>query len=56
MADKKALAENLAGIKFHGLAANYKDGYAATVLAIKANEAVVTGKRVELKKEMFELA
>lgn len=55
-ADKKALAENLAAIKFHGLAANYKDGYAATVLAIKANEAVITGKRIELKKELFELA
>ena len=54
-ADKKQLAENLAGIKFNGLAANHKDGYAATVLAIKANEAVVTGKRIELKKEMFEL-
>lgn len=31
-------------------------GYAATVLAIKANEAVVTRNRIELKKEWFELA
>jgi len=31
-------------------------GYAATVLAIKADEAVRTGKRIELKKEWFELS
>ncbi len=31
-------------------------GYAATVLAIKANEAVTRGERIELKKEWFELA
>jgi predicted dehydrogenase len=31
-------------------------GYAATVLAIKANEAVRTGQRIELKKEWFEPA
>jgi predicted dehydrogenase len=54
-ADKKALAENLAGIKLRN-AANYKDGYAATVLAIKANEAITTNSRIELKKEWFELA
>lgn len=31
-------------------------GFAATVLAIKANEAVVKGRRIELPKEIFELA
>jgi len=53
--DKKALAETLAGIKYLP-AANWKDGYAATVLAIKANEAVLSGTRIVLKKEWFELA
>jgi len=54
-ADKKALADSLASLKLRN-AANYKDGYAATVLAIKANEAVVKGTRIEMKKEWFELA
>jgi predicted dehydrogenase len=36
--------------------AGYQDGYAATVLALKANEAVNGNKRIELKKEWFELA
>lgn len=54
-ADKKALAESLATIEFRK-AATYADGYAATVLALKANEAIVKGGRLELKKEMFELA
>jgi predicted dehydrogenase len=34
----------------------YDAGYAATVLAIKANEAVAKRTRIELKKEWFELA
>ena len=55
-ANKQALAESLSGLKLNGLAANYKDGYAATVLATMANEAVLSGKRIELKPEMFELA
>ncbi len=54
-ADKQQLIESLATIKLRE-AANYKDGYAATVLAIKANEAVLNGGRIELKKEGFELA
>ena len=52
---KEALEKNLAEIKLRD-AATYKEGYAATVLAIKANEAIVNGARVELKKEWFELA
>ena len=54
-ADKKALAETLASIKFRN-AATWQDGYVATVLAIKANEAINTGTRIELRKEWFELA
>jgi predicted dehydrogenase len=51
---KEALEKNLAEIKLRD-AATYKEGYTATVLAIKANEAIVNGARVELKKEWFEL-
>jgi hypothetical protein len=36
--------------------AGYQDGYTATVLALKANEAVNGNKRIELNKEWFELA
>ncbi len=36
--------------------AGYEEGYAATVLALKANEAVNGNKRVELNKGTFELA
>jgi predicted dehydrogenase len=35
--------------------AGYQEGYAATVLALKANEAVNGNKRIELNKEWFEL-
>jgi predicted dehydrogenase len=55
-ADRKVLAEYIAGQKLYNPAATIQDGYAATVLAIKANEAVVNGGRIELKKEWFELA
>jgi predicted dehydrogenase len=36
--------------------AGYLEGYQATVTAIKANEAAVTGKRVELPRELYELS
>jgi len=52
---KEALLKILAEIKLSP-AATYKEGYTATVLAIKANEAVVSGGRIELKNEWFELA
>lgn len=52
---KEALEAGLAGVKLLP-AANFKDGYAATVLALKANEAILKGTRLELKKEIFELA
>ena len=37
-------------------AAGYREGFVATALALKVNEAVTTGKRIEFKKEWFELA
>jgi predicted dehydrogenase len=37
-------------------AAGYLEGYQATVIAIKANEAAVSGKRIELKPDMYELS
>lgn len=58
--DKQALAEHLAGIarkrEQSRQAASYQEGLAATVFALKVNEAVNTGKRIEFKKEWFELA
>jgi predicted dehydrogenase len=53
-ADADGLDEYLAGIvKSRLAAANYKDGFEATVVAIKTNEAVVTGKPVALDKSAF---
>ncbi len=37
-------------------AAGYAEGFEATVLALKANEALLTGKRVELRDEWFNLS
>ncbi|MCS7338109.1 MAG: Gfo/Idh/MocA family oxidoreductase [Verrucomicrobiae bacterium] len=36
-------------------AAGYREGFIATLIALKANEAVVTGQPVELRPEWFEL-
>jgi predicted dehydrogenase len=36
-------------------AAGYLEGFQAAVTAVKANEAILTGKRVEIKPEMYEL-
>jgi predicted dehydrogenase len=36
--------------------ADYLDGFRAVVTAVKANEAVLSGKRVELKPELYQLA
>lgn len=36
-------------------AAGYKEGFEATVIAIKANEAIVKGEKVTLPKELFEI-
>jgi hypothetical protein len=53
--DLKALAENLKALKLYGPAATWQDGLDATVMAIKANEAVVEQKRIPLEKELFEI-
>jgi hypothetical protein len=36
-------------------AAGYLEGFQAAVTAVKANEAILTGKRIELKPEWYEL-
>ena len=36
--------------------AGFLDGFQATVMAVKANEAVVTGNRIQFKPDWFELA
>jgi hypothetical protein len=52
--DPAGLKEGIATVP-RRTAAGYLDGFQATVMAIKANEAVVGNKRIELKKEWFEL-
>lgn len=53
--DKAGLAANLQSLTLKPFA-GYLEGYASTVLALKANEAVMGNRRIELKKEWFELA
>lgn len=53
--DKAGLTASLQALTLKPFA-GYQEGYAATVLALKANEAVNGNRRVELKKEWFELA
>jgi len=52
---KAQTREYLASIKLRP-AATALDGYVATVIAIKANEAITSGSRIELSKSLFELA
>jgi len=53
--DKKALEKHLAGInKQH--AATWKEGLESAVVAIKTNEAIVSGRRIPFEKQWFELA
>lgn len=54
-ADKKALAQHIAGLKMQH-AATWREGLQATVTAIKANEAIMAGKRIEFQKDWFEIA
>lgn len=54
-AEESAIAEYLESLKLRP-AAGFQEGYAATVLALKANEAVNANQRIELKKEWFELS
>lgn len=54
--DTKALREYLDGIQKNKLpAATYEDGFNATVLAIKANEAVVKKSTIKFEKDWFEI-
>jgi hypothetical protein len=52
--DKAGLIEALAKVGKRA-AAGCLEGYQATVTAIKANEAVMSGQRIVLKPEMYEL-
>ncbi len=54
-ADKKALAKHIAGLKMQH-AATWREGLQATVTAIKTNEAILAGKRIEFQKDWFGLA
>ena len=54
--DPAALAEHLEKNITKQPAADYLDGYRATILAIKANEAVVKGEKVTINKDLYELA
>ena len=54
--DPNALNEALSKVvKEKRLAAGYLEGFQATVTAIKANEAIVSGQRIALQPEWFEL-
>jgi predicted dehydrogenase len=54
--DKPGLIEQLTKTIQKRPAAGFLEGYQATVTAIKTNEAVQTGQRIELKRELYELA
>lgn len=55
--DNQAIAEYLGTLSKSLLpAAGYQIGYEATVTAIKAHEAVMTGSKITFQKEWFELA
>ena len=54
--DVDALNEHLAKKVQLRPAAGYVEGLQATVAVIKANEALLTGRRVAIKPELFELA
>ena len=52
--DTAALKKYLSDLKLQPHA-NYQDAFEATVLALKANEAVVKGQKITFQKEWFEL-
>lgn len=52
--DLKALKNYLSTLKLQP-GASYQEGFEATVLAIKANEAIVKGQKIALSKELFDL-
>jgi predicted dehydrogenase len=53
--DPEALAESLKAVKPYAPAANWRDGLDATLLAIKANEAVVQQQKITVENELFDL-
>ena len=53
--DQAALQKYLSEIKLQA-AASLHDGFEATVMAVKANEAVAKGSKLDLPKELFALA
>jgi hypothetical protein len=54
--DTKALRQYLAGIQKNKLpAATYMDGFTATVMGIKANEAVVKKNTIKFENDWFEI-
>jgi predicted dehydrogenase len=54
--DADGLAEYLPSLAKGRLpAASYKEGFEATVSAIKANDAIVSGRKIALPKETFEI-
>jgi predicted dehydrogenase len=55
--DEKALVAYLADVAKNRMpAADWKDGYEATATAIKAQEAIIKGSRIELKDELFNIS
>jgi predicted dehydrogenase len=52
--DKAAIDDQLSKVPRRP-SASYLDGFQATVVAIKANEAIVTGQKITFKPEWFEL-
>ena len=53
--DVDGLMEHLAKVPRRA-AASYLEGFQAVVTAVKANEAILGAKRIELKPEWYELA
>lgn len=53
--DKKALAKHLKTIKRQP-AAGWEEGLESAVIAIKSNEAILAGRRIEFQKEWFQLS
>ena len=55
-ADAEGLPEYLGTLaKAYAPAAGYAEGFAATLVAIKANEAIQQKSRIEIKKDMFQI-
>ncbi len=53
--DVEGLVEHLAKVPRRA-AAGYLEGFQAVVTAVKANEAILSSKRIELKPEWYELS